>query len=56
MWEDVDGLTGFTEFSNELFEPDTIATMVAKFETLLEIVAAQPRASLSDVLTQLGPR
>ncbi len=53
LWESTQGLTGFTEFSTELFEAPTIAAMVGKFEALLSVVADAPELALSEVFRQL---
>src|SRR5256885_5037294 len=37
-----DGLSGFVEYSTELFEPKTIERMVGHFQTLLQDAAARP--------------
>jgi amino acid adenylation domain-containing protein len=43
------GLHCTCEYSTDLFEPDTIARMLANFQTLLEGIVQTPQAHLSDL-------
>jgi len=53
LWESPEGLTGFTEFSTELFERATVDAMVARFIALLRLLVASPGSPLSTVFSQL---
>jgi non-ribosomal peptide synthetase component F len=53
LWESPDGLTGFTEFSTELFKKETIEAMVATFVSLLDMLVSSPDAPLSESFTKL---
>ncbi len=55
VWESPEGLTGFTEFSTELFKQATIATMVSNFEALLRILVSAADRPLSGAFEQLAP-
>jgi malonyl CoA-acyl carrier protein transacylase len=43
------GVVGQMEYCTDLFEPETIERMLARFATLLRIVAERPEARLSEV-------
>jgi aspartate racemase len=47
MMESPQGLRAAFEYNADLFEPDTIARMLACFQTLLEGIAAQPGQKIS---------
>lgn len=43
------GLTGFFEYSTDLFEAGTIARMLANFQTLLEAIVANPDQAIAEM-------
>ncbi len=50
LWEQpADGISGFVAYSTALFDAATIARMVEHFQTLLEGIAGNPDARLSDL-------
>lgn len=49
-----DGITGFLEYSTDLFAPETIARLVGHLQTLLTSIASQPEQQLA-VLPILTP-
>ncbi|MDB4894620.1 MAG: non-ribosomal peptide synthetase, partial [Firmicutes bacterium] len=49
MTEEEGGLSAVAEYSTELFDPATIARLLAHFRTLLAAVAANPEQRLSDL-------
>lgn len=49
LWVDSEGLLGNLIYNTDLFEQSTIARMLRHFETLLEGVAANPEARLSEL-------
>jgi len=53
VWEGPDRLVAGASYSTDLFEADTVASMLGHYQTLLEAVAARPDARLSE-LTLLG--
>ena len=49
LWVDSEGLLGNLIYNTDLFEQSTIARMLRHFETLLEGIAANPEARLSEL-------
>ncbi|AFZ33016.1 amino acid adenylation domain protein [Gloeocapsa sp. PCC 7428] len=49
LWESQAGLSGFVSYSEDLFDRETIARLVAHFQTLLEGIVANPDARLSEL-------
>ena len=49
LWVDPEGLLGNLIYNTDLFEQSTIARMLRHFETLLEGIAANPEARLSEL-------
>ena len=49
MWERPEGLLGVLEFSTALFDHSTMARLAAQFSTLLDGIAANPDATLSQL-------
>jgi len=49
LWRSHDGLSGFIAYSTDLFDGDRIQRLVGHFQTLLEGIAANPDAHLSDL-------
>ena len=49
LWDVPEGLAGTLIYDSDLFEQSTIARMLRHFETLLEGVAANPEARLSEL-------
>ncbi|MBD2309010.1 amino acid adenylation domain-containing protein [Chroococcidiopsis sp. FACHB-1243] len=49
MSESQQELTGFLEYSTDLFELDTIQRFINNFETLLESIVANPNRSISEL-------
>ncbi|MGI0483800.1 amino acid adenylation domain-containing protein [Pantanalinema rosaneae CENA516] len=47
LTETADGITGFLEYSTDLFAPETIARLVGHLQTLLTSIAAQPEQRLA---------
>src|SRR5260370_39291411 len=45
--ENADGLAGFVEYDTELFDAERITRMLGHFQTLLEVIAADPQQRLS---------
>ncbi|MEH0516595.1 amino acid adenylation domain-containing protein [Streptomyces sp. B21-079] len=55
LWETERGLEGQAEYSTDLFDADTVARMMDRFETLLERLVADPRQRVLgdlDLLTE----
>ena len=53
--EDGEGLTGFVEYSTELFEANTVRRMCAHFLNLLRAVVAEPSQSLAALQLMTPP-
>jgi len=50
LWEQQsEGLSGFIAYSTDLFDPSTIARMLAHFQTLLSGIVANPDTRLADL-------
>ncbi len=49
LWQSEEGLGGFISYSTDLFDRDRINRLVGHFQTLLEGIAANPDARLSDL-------
>ncbi|NUW36735.1 amino acid adenylation domain-containing protein [Nonomuraea sp. SMC257] len=49
LWPDGAGLRGALHYSAELFEPDTMERMAARFVTLLTSIAARPDARIGEL-------
>jgi hypothetical protein len=58
LWATDDVFAGYVEYSTDLFEAETVAGMVASFETLLRRVAERPEVRLSELRSavRLPPR
>ncbi|MDZ8185054.1 MAG: condensation domain-containing protein [Nostoc sp. ChiSLP02] len=54
MWQTQKGLIGSWEYNSDLFEADTIARMTGHFQTLLEMIVANPELRVGELslLTQ----
>ncbi|WP_329022623.1 non-ribosomal peptide synthetase [Streptomyces sp. NBC_01423] len=48
LWETEDGLQGHAEYNTDLFDADTIARLMGRFETLLGRLAADPGQRILD--------
>ena len=53
VWDMPDGIRGTAEYSTDLFEPETIARMIRRFEFMLNQVIAESDAKLSRFLERL---
>jgi len=53
LWDMPQGIQGTIEYSSDLFEPDTIARLVERFEKVLNSVVASPSATLEDFTREL---
>ncbi len=49
IWEAREGLTGFFEYSSDLFSPETMARMVDHLGALLESIAEDPHQRVGDL-------
>jgi amino acid adenylation domain-containing protein/thioester reductase-like protein len=49
LTETPEGITGYFEYSTDLFSADTIARMAGHFQTLLESIVVNPSQTLSDI-------
>lgn len=49
MIDSEEGLTGFIEYSTDIFNPDTINRLLAHFQTLLESIVAKPQQKISQL-------
>jgi non-ribosomal peptide synthetase component F len=49
MWETPAGLRGYLEYSTDLFDAETISSLNAHFQTLLEGIVANPEQRLSEL-------
>ena len=47
LQETAQGLSGFFEFNNDLFEPSTIERMSGHFQHVLEVIVADPRQDIT---------
>ncbi len=49
MIDSEEGLTGFIEYSTDIFNPDTINRLLVHFQTLLESIVAKPQDKISEL-------
>jgi amino acid adenylation domain-containing protein len=49
LWGKADGISGFFEYSTDLFEPTTIATFAQHFQLLAEKITADPDQRVFDI-------
>lgn len=54
LWDMPGAIQGTLEYSRDLYEPETIARLVKRYETVLRAVVKQPTISLSALLAQLA--
>ena len=47
LWETAEGISGRVEYSSDLFDPDAIRRILARYETLLEGIVAHPDRVIS---------
>ncbi len=53
LWDMPEGIQGTIEYSSDLFDPDTIAHLVERFEKVLNSVVASPGANLDTFVDEL---
>jgi amino acid adenylation domain-containing protein len=49
LWQSQDGLSGFISYSTDLFDRDRIGRLIGHFQTLLDGIAVNPDARLSEL-------
>jgi amino acid adenylation domain-containing protein len=49
LWDGAEGLSGFVEYSTDLFDAATVTRMIGHFQTLVESIAADPDQHLSSL-------
>ncbi len=50
LWESAEGVEGWWEYNTDLFEPETIARLSARFRTLLQEIVADPNRPIRELL------
>jgi hypothetical protein len=55
LWATDEAFTGYFEYSTDLFEADTIATVARNFEALLRLVVDRPDVRLSELRHAIRP-
>ena len=53
LWDMPQGIQGTIEYSSDLFDPDTIAQLVERFEKVLSCVVTSPNATLDTFVLEL---